>query len=120
MKSTGGEARRLPENSGKLGRATETNCEANLRHRDSGLGQQYLCLLDATLGLIPVRWLSKGLLESSAEVIQAQIHKMCQVREWYSLRNMLVNIGGKRPLLPSSEPTSDLGLDAWRAANITY
>ena len=69
-------------------------------------------MLHTTIGLVPMRRCTKGMLECPAEMPWAQTNELRQRRKRYPLFEMFLNIGSDDPLLPGCKATSDLRLNA--------
>src|SRR6202012_1246502 len=86
--------------------------EADLRHGILACSQHDLRLLDPPAGMVAVRRNAEGLLERPTEIVSAQASGPRQRRERDLFGQVLLDIAGYDPLLPTGEPAPHRRLGA--------
>jgi hypothetical protein len=107
----GSNSRRFPERGGERVRTAEANRQTDFRYRTCAVCQQYLGVLNTTVGLVSMWRHSERLLEHPAEMIRAQTNELRQRANRYLLIEMFLDIGSGESLLPRCKATLELRLN---------
>src|SRR5262249_16316600 len=99
-------ARHLSKRRAERACLAEADCQPDIGDRWRRVGEQHLGALDTAVGVISVRRDAERLFESPAEIPRAQVNKLGEHRERYSLGEVLLDVRADKPLLPTGKPAT--------------